>query len=306
MVRGFGADTGRFLLDLERIQQRAARAQTRISSGYKVNAPSDAPAQVSDILHAQLELAEAVQTKTNLQRVQAEVNASEAVVRDAVRILQDVNVAAAQGVDGLATTHERTVLAAQVKNWHGELVRLANSSAGGRYLFGGDQDQSVPYSLDWTQPGGVIRLQNSPDTRVIEDVSGNGFPVSRRAEDLFDLRDSLDAPAPGNVFHALYNLSLALDADDPVAISAAAQQANDAFDHVNRELATFGTAQSRVETAIDAAQKKEVSAKARLSELRDADLPEAILELTQSRTSLEAALGAQAQMPRTTLFDYFA
>jgi flagellin-like hook-associated protein FlgL len=42
-----------------------------------------------------------------------------------------------------------------------------------------------------------------------------------------------------------------------------------------------------------------------LGDKRDADLAAAIVELQQSVAQEEAALGARAQLPRTSLFDYF-
>src|SRR5215208_3854783 len=110
MIRSFGSYNERFLLDLERIQNRAARAQTQISSGFKLNTPSDAPDQVVGMVQMQLEIARAAQTKTNLERVQSEVNNNEAALGTSVKILQDVIVAGAQGADDGATPAARAML----------------------------------------------------------------------------------------------------------------------------------------------------------------------------------------------------
>src|SRR5688572_20215406 len=233
MIRSFGSYNERFLLDLERIEARAQRAQTQISSGFKVNTPSDAPDQVVGIVQLQLEIARAVQAKTNLQRVQTEVNNNEAALGTAIKLLQDVIVAGAQGVDDSATAEERSVLAGRVREWHSELVRIANMNYNGRYQFAGDLDQSAPYAVDWTQPNGVVRQHDAPDTRLVEDAEGNRFSVSTRAEDIFDVRDSADAFATGNVFYALHELGTALEAGDADAMSTALQSVREAFDHVN-------------------------------------------------------------------------
>jgi flagellar hook-associated protein 3 FlgL len=304
MIRSFGSYNERFLLDLQRIEARAQRAQTQISSGFKINTPSDAPDQVVGIIQLQLEIARAAQAKTNLQRVQTEVNNNEAALGTAVQLLQDVIVAGAQGVDDSATPEERSVLATRVREWHSELVRLANLNYNGRYQFAGDLDQSAPYEVDWSQPGGVVWLHNAPNTRLIEDAEGNRFSVSTRAQDIFDVRDAADVVAPGNVFSALYELATALEGGDTDAMSTALQSVREAFDHVNQHQAIYGTAQNRIDEAIDRASKKEVREKAELAKRRDADLPAAILELAQSKTNLEAALGAKSNVPRTSLFDY--
>ena len=304
MIRAFGSDKEHLLLHLARIQDRAAMAQRQITSGYRVEKPSDAPAQLVDIMQLHLEIAQSTQTLTNLQRAKSEVEANEAALSNAVQILQDVTVAGAQGADVHATPEERQLLAARVRDWHSELVRVANLSHTGRYQFSGEQDTVAPYSVDRTQATGVVRNHNSPDTRLIEDAAGNRYSISRRAQDIFDLRDSADAPAAGNVFQAVHALSVALEANDPDAAATAMSMLETASEHLNQELSTFGVAQNKLEASIDGAHKIQLRANTELAGLRETDVPAAILELAQANMNLQAALGAQAQLPRTTLFDY--
>jgi flagellar hook-associated protein 3 FlgL len=304
MIRAFGSDKEHLLLHLGRIQDRAAQAQRQITSGYRVEKPSDAPAQLVDIMQLHLDIAQTTQTLANLQRTQSEVNTNESALRNAVQILQDVSVAGAQGSDAHATPEERHLLAARIKEWHGELVRIANLHHSGRYQFSGEQDTVAPYSEDWTQPTGVVRNHNAPDTRLIEDGSGNRYSVSRCAQDIFDLRNSTDGLAAGNVFEAVRALSVALDANDPDAASTAISMLKAASDHLNQELSTFGMAQNRLKASVDDTHDIRLRATTELAALREADVPGAILELTQANMNLQAALGAQGQMPRRTLFDY--
>jgi flagellar hook-associated protein 3 FlgL len=304
MIRAFGSDKEHLLLHLGRIQDRAALAQRQITSGYRIEKPSDAPDQLVDILELHVEIARTTQTITNLQRAVSEVDTNEAALRNAVKILQDVSVAGAQGADAHASPEERRLLATRVKDLHGELVRIANLHHSGRYQFSGEQDGVAPYTIDWTQPAGVVRNHNSPDTRLIEDAAGNRYSISRRAQDIFDVRDSADAIASGNVFEAVRALSVALDANDPDAAAAAMSRLGTASEHLNQELSSFGIAQNRLEQSVDEAHRLQLRATGALAALRETDVPAAVLELTQASVNLQAALGAQAQLPRTTLFDY--
>src|SRR5687768_1512348 len=102
MIRAFGSDKEHLLLHLARIQDRAAQAQRQITSGYRVEKPSDAPDQLVDIMQLHLDIARTTQTLTNLGRAESEVNANEAALRSAVQVLQDVTVAGAQGADAHA------------------------------------------------------------------------------------------------------------------------------------------------------------------------------------------------------------
>ncbi len=304
MIRGYGAEKDRFLLHLDRIQERAAQAQRQITSGYRVEKPSDAPDQVSEILSLHVRIATSTQKLKNLELAKSEVDRSEAALRQAAQMMQDITVAGTQGVSATASPEERKVVAQRIREWHSELVRIANLDYNGRYQFGGDRDDIAPYSVDWTQPGGIVRAHNDSDTRMIEDAAGNRFSISRRAQDIFDLRGPADEFAAGNVFNAVYELAMALDNNDQQGAITALGFVKGSGVHLNNELATYGVAQNRVKTAVDQARQANLNATTKLAGMREADVPAAILELTQANINLEAALGAQANTSRRTLFDY--
>lgn len=304
MLRGSTNDRDHFLLQLDRIQQRAATAQRQIASGYRVTKPSDAPAAMLDIVDLQSKIAGSTQSLTNLQSAQSEVNYNEASLRQAVQMMQDVVVGGTQGVNATASPEDRKVIADRIRDLHSSIVRIANQDLNGRYQFGGDRDDIAPYSVDWSQPGGIVRAHNEPDTRLIEDSAGNRFSISRRAQDIFDLRDAADGFAPENVFNAIHALAVALDSNDPDAAINAVGMVKAAAVHLNNELARYGEAQNRVKAAIEQSRQTQLRATTQLAGIRETDLPAAALELTQANTNLEAALGARSLASRRTLFDY--
>jgi flagellar hook-associated protein 3 FlgL len=306
MIRAFGAEKEQFLLDVERTQERARRAQMQISSGFRINTVSDAPGEIVEVLSLQVELARATQARLNLERTKTDVDTNEATLRNAIEILEQVGVLAARGAGTQPSASERQLLADRIQDWHSELVRIANSHHSGRYQFAGDLDQQAPYQLDWTQPAGVVRLQDPSNSRMIEDAAGNRYAVSRRAQDIFDLRASDGSFQPGNVFQAVYSLAQALDANDTAGVDTAIGLVKQASDHLNAQLSFYGMTQNRLKDSIDEAHAIEVRVTKNLSERRDADLPAAILELNQAEMSLQASMGAQSRLPRTSLFDYLA
>jgi flagellar hook-associated protein 3 FlgL len=123
------------------------------------------------------------------------------------------------------------------------------------------------------------------------------------ANEIFDARNADDSPASGNVFEALQQLRLALANNDTEGIQGSLSALSAASEHLNGQLAFYGRSQNRVASWLDDAKAQEVSLRARLSEKADADPTHAITELTEGQTQLQAALAAQARMPRTSLFD---
>lgn len=104
MLNGFDPSAPRFLADLDRIQERSMRAERQISSGLRVESASDDPGQVIEILRLKSRLNNNSQLQTNLTRVQSQVNAGEAAMRQSVSLLERARTLAAEN----ASTGRRT------------------------------------------------------------------------------------------------------------------------------------------------------------------------------------------------------
>jgi len=133
---------------------------------------------------------------------------------------------------------------------------------------------------------------------------GVTFPISMTAQELFDNSDANGNPTPQNAFAALNNLQLALASGDSASISTALGDVQSASTFLNQQLAFYGTAQNRITSALDLAQKFQLQDQTNLSNLQDTNAPAVALQLTQDSTDLSAAMSAQARMPTTSLFDY--
>jgi flagellin-like hook-associated protein FlgL len=73
---------------------------------------------------------------------------------------------------------------------------------------------------------------------------------------------------------------------------------------LNQQLAFYGNVQNKVAQATDFASTQQTQLQTQISNLQDADLTASILQLNQAQTQEQAALQAEARVPRTTLFDF--
>ena len=64
--------------------------------------------------------------------------------------------------------------------------------------------------------------------------------------------------------------------------------------------------ENRIQDASNFATSYDTQLRTEISNIEDADIPSAALELTQSNTQLEAAMTMQGKMPTSTLFNYLA
>jgi flagellar hook-associated protein 3 FlgL len=301
MISGIDTRSAQFLTDLQRIQERQGRVQREISSGIRVNRPSDDPDRVMNILQLRSEIERAKVVETNLNRASAEVNTADAAVGVMVQIVERARVLAAQTATATATN--RRTVGLEVRQLHEQLVNLTRTMSEGRYIFSGDLDTTPLYAVNWSLPGGVSGTA-AGNTRTLEDVNGSRFSIARSAGEILDARNTDGTAAAGNVFSALYELALALDEDSQTGVQAAAVLIDQAVEHLGRQVTFYGHAQNRVRDAIDLNNTMTIARKQELGQAQDTDLPEALVELNLAGVHMQAALGAQAQMPRKSLFDY--
>jgi flagellar hook-associated protein 3 FlgL len=301
MITGLNSGNQKFVDNLRRITDRLNNDQLQISSGLRMRQVSDSPDQVSVLLQARAALSSSQQISSNLGNVKSEVDMGEQTLQSAVQLFDQVQTLAAQGSTGTQTAAARATLAQQLQSIEQQYVGLANTSIEGRFIFSGDGDQTQPYTYDITQTNPVSPYQGALSTRVALHPNGTTFPVALTAQQIFDSADPTT-----NVFGALSGLITALKNNDQAATLTSMDGLAKVAQHLNNQLAFYGTTQSKIDSAIDFAASQQTSLKSEISGLQDADISTSILDMTQTETQQQAALQSKAQIPRSTLFDFLA
>ena len=293
-----------FLDGLASIEARQIRTQRQISSGYKVQDASDSPLETAALIQLSGGLSRVSTWRANLDNIAAESRAAGQAIGAALDAITSARRLAAQGANGTATAAERRNLASEVLAVTQELVTAANTNFGGRFVFGGDQDQSAPYTVNPAAPTGVDKLTAQLSTRVIVNPTGQTVYQALTAASIFDPQTAGGVPTAVNAFAAIQNLANALLANDQAAISTSADTLAQVGNWINQQQASYGLAGKFIESEQGTADNDILSIQQQISAIRDTDLAQAATDLTQETTALQAALAAQAQIPRKSLFDY--
>jgi|CZKS01.1.fsa_nt_gi flagellar hook-associated protein 3 FlgL len=300
MISPLSASSQSFLVGLDQIEQREQQAQIELTTGLKINVVSDAPDQISELLQTRSNLAQAQQINSNLGLVTTEVNTAQTALQNAVSLVEQAQSLGTQGASDLASGDTTQNVADQLGTVLQQLVGLANTTVGGRYIFSGDSDQQAPYSIDLTQPSPISAYQGTAATREVQASDGSQFAVSLTAQTIFDSPD-----ATQNVFTSINNLRQALLSNSGAsAVSSALGDVQTADTYLNQQLAFYGNVQDEVSSASNDAQNNVTQLKTQLSGMQDADEAAAITQLTEGQTAQQAALVSRAQLPKTSLFDY--
>lgn len=305
MIRNVDSANEYFLNALSQLQTRLQTVQRQLSSGLRIERASDAPDRLYDVIHHQSEISYSGQVLKNMARVQATVDAADAGLQQAVKVLEGAILTGTKALNINVDPDRRAVLSEEARSHHEELVRLAGTTAEGRFVFGGDQDEQAPYQLNTANPNGVDRLTTAAATKLVLDFDGSRFLAGRTAQEIFDHREPDDSLSQDNAFAAIHGLRTAIDAGDTAAIEASMAKLKAAHEYLNRQFSFYGSLQNRVSSSISLGQQTEVRMRSELSQIRDTDVAAAALQLAQIQTNIEAALRAQgSSTPAPNLFDY--
>ena len=303
MLQNLDPARSQFLNDLASLQNRMTKTQAELTSGIRISKPSDDPTAVGDVLQLESDIGLVTQVTSNLNGVKSEVDTASGVVQNAVSLLDQARSLAAQGASTTISPTERSTMAAQAEQILNTLIDDSRATFDGHYLFSGDNSLQPAYTVNLANPNCVDRLLTTPATRLIQDSSGQTFAVAKTAQDLFDHRNPDDSLAADNVFAAVNSLRVALANNDQAGTLAAAAAIQTAQEYLNQQGAFYGAVQNRITNALDVAQKFQLQSQTALGNERDTDVAKAATDLTQEQLSQQAAMQAQASLPRNSLFD---
>ncbi len=155
--------------NVQRSFARVFKSQQALASGKRIQKPSDDPSAISRLLFFK-------QRAKELDRFSANTSEGQTFVESAASNLQalsarvaDVRERVVQGLNGALSTADRRTIANEIDGILQDIIALANSRIGERYLFGGTASDVQPFAL-LTDPSGQQRVvyQGNDDTLLAE------------------------------------------------------------------------------------------------------------------------------------------
>lgn len=156
MIGGIDAFNPGFLANLQNIETRLAKANNEISSGIRVNEPSDDPGAIASILDTQNQIDQVTQVQKNLTLANVTAQTADGALQNASSLLDQLTSLASEGSSSTTNATAESALALQVQNILQELVSVANTSINGQYIFAGDNPGVAPYTFNLLAPGGAV------------------------------------------------------------------------------------------------------------------------------------------------------
>src|SRR4051812_27533537 len=142
---------------ITRTQEQLLKVQNELSTGKKLNTPSDDPGDAAIVQQLQKTLEQRDGYLTNLQHAQSTLSEADSAMGDLTSLVQQAQQIASANVGSDVTADQRTAAAAVVENLYNQALTLGNTQFEGQYLFGGDRSTDPPYVAE----AGGIRYQGT-------------------------------------------------------------------------------------------------------------------------------------------------
>ncbi|OPX94325.1 MAG: Flagellar hook-associated protein 3 [Pelotomaculum sp. PtaB.Bin104] len=131
---------------LQRNLNGISKTQEEISLGTRINRPSDDPAGFSQTLALQSNLNLNKQYQRNITDGLGWLEQTDVGLDKATVAMQTAREKAVQGANDTLTQDDRIALAEQIDAMTDEMVEVANTSLGGKYIFAGLKNTYAPFS----------------------------------------------------------------------------------------------------------------------------------------------------------------
>ena len=278
-----------FATDLQSLNEMLNRISRQVATGKRLTQLGDSPAGSAELVSLTDLASQIDQYRSSSNTVSYFLKASDSALNEVNNLLTSVYSKASQAGTDTVGDDQLVSLAAEIRSLRDQMLSLANSQAGGRYLFAGSMVTIAPFILE----GDTVTYQ------------GDGEINSVRIDEGTEVEPDLPgSEAFGAAFAVIESVLTAIDSGDRSAIGTALNQFASAMSDVGQARGKIGAGLSLIENAEARLDVRETSLKERRSGIEDADMVAAIIQLNQAQTALQTAISAGGSiLPQRNLFD---
>lgn len=266
------------------------KANQQVSTGTRINKPSDDPMGTEKSLKLSSQLADNEQYERNTDYAMSWMEMTEQSLSSISNLMQRASELGVQASNGTNSAQELETMAKEFKQLREELKGLANTKLDGKYIFNGQKTD---------QPVGIDQDGN---------VSFDSQSINQRISPFSDVKINVDAgevfDGQVNLFKVLDEFSTALSSGDKEGMNTVLGKIEEGAEQVLTSWTGMGARQSRVESMNQRLKDENLAVQSFLSKNEDVDLAEAIMKLKTEESVYQASLAASAKVIQPSLLDF--
>lgn len=298
------------LRNLQTNMSAMARLQGEMSSGKRIEVPSDDPAATGQALSLRATTRQLAQYQRNGQDGDSWLTTVDTALTTALGYVRNARDLVVQSGDGGLGQTSRNALADSIDGLRAGLLAQANSRYQGRTVFAGTSDAGAAVTVDtsgatpaytWTGTGTAgVERKVGPSTTVRVDTDG---------AQAFGWNDPAATDPDGNpstpnstVFALLDQVSAGLRNGDNVTSKLG--DIDSVMQNMLTAASSNGSRQKVLENTMSDVSSQQLTIKGQLSGVEDIDLASVIMNLQMQEVTYQGALSAGAKVLQPTLLDF--
>jgi flagellar hook-associated protein 3 FlgL len=264
-------------------RDRAQTAMEEVSTGMRVVHPGDDPMVAAAMVRGQQTVDRLNAINQNAGRAASEVDSADSALQSLTDVLSRARELTVQmGNDSYSAT-DRQGAATEVDGLIQQAVTLMNTNVNGRYIFGGNKDQTAPFDTAGNYSGDTAVRQVEVAPGVLEDSSVRADVAVKGVGGGVDL------------FATLQSLSTALKTNNGAGIRGSLTDLETSTNQVTTTLSQVGAMGDAFTTAQTLATSTRDATVKSVASQSEVDIIQSSSQLALANSALNATLTAAAQ-----------
>jgi len=290
-----------FVRNIQKQTEAMLQRQEQIVTQKRINRPSDDPGGMARVLEGRSTLAAIDQYVKNIKQGKTRLDFNEETLNQVDDLVQQARKLAETNSGAEITAEQRALAAENVKEIYDQVMQLANSSFGGRYMFAGYQTDTAPFTRDanynatYHGDDGSFQIPVTDNVKVSVDADGRNYFQN-------------GAPGGVKIFDQLRDLINGLENADPVAGTAQIQATVDPLENAHVQITNKRSEAAPKLYRLEASEQYWTNFKAKVQDAigrdEDADITRVAVELNNLQTSYETSMAAAAKIIQRGLVDF--
>jgi len=290
------------LANLSQAYDRLTQTQAEMSSGKKINQPSDNPYGMSLIISEQNQLGMLNAYSSNISDGQAYTEASQGAMTNIANIVQRVRELVVGAANGTNTQADLNSDAAEIKQLIDAVKQEANTQYNGQYVFAGTANV-MPYQ---TSTGDLYQGNSGPAAAVTRQIGpGTSVQVNVDLSSVLGSGSAGPGGSDGKLIDTLNTVLSDLGSGNTNALGNGDLKAIDtSFSNLTHLQASMGAATNRLQLASSRIQSLQTADTQVLSNTQDADMAQVAIDYSTQQAAYTAALRAGARIVQDSLLNF--
>ncbi|HEV3389361.1 MAG TPA: flagellar hook-associated protein FlgL [Solirubrobacteraceae bacterium] len=284
------------LAGIETSLDRLDTTQQELSTGKRINQPSDDPSGTALTLNLNTQLANLTNYSNQVTDGTGWAQAQSSALTDITNAAQRIQELTTEAANGTQTTADMQASAQEVNQLIDEIKQDANTQYNGQYVFSGSATSTAPYQSgsndSYGGNSGAVTRTIGPNTTLtvsanLQGVLGNG-----------------QSSSDGQLLDTLRTIAGNMQSGNSSGLNANLSSLTTNLNSLTGLAANVGATQDRLQMASSRIQTLQTSDTQVLSNTQDADMASTEINFSTQQAALTAALQAGAHIVQESLMNF--